>query len=122
MIVTGKFSKSLNAILQHMTDFAKVSGLCLNLGKCAVVQKGHLSSQDHRAINQCGLPVKGSIYYIGVLIGHVTVAQAFAKSLGEAHRRASLIASFSLSLPEIQLLKVWVLPVLLLTSRAYRAS
>ena len=43
--------------------------------------------------------------------------------LGEAHRRAALVASFGLSLLErIQLLKIWVLPVLLLTAGAYLAT
>ena len=43
--------------------------------------------------------------------------------MGEAHRRSALVASFGLSLVErLLLLKTWVLPVLLLMARAYRAT
>ena len=49
--------------------------------------------------------------------------KAFSKVMGEAHRWAALVASFGLSLAErLLLLKTWVLPVLLLTARAYRAT
>ena len=43
--------------------------------------------------------------------------------MGEAHRHSALLASFGLSLAERLLpLKTWVLPVLLLMARAYRAT
>jgi len=53
-------------------------------------------------------------------VGNVSTSQAFARALGEAQRRASARGAFPLSLDErIQLLKVWILPWLLLTSRTY---
>ena len=55
-----------------------------------------------------------------MLVGHITTAQAFAKVLGEAQRRASILGAFPFSLPErVQLLKVWILLCLLLTARTY---
>ena len=48
------------------------------------------------------------------------MSRAFAKAMGEVQRRASILEAFSSSLPgRIQLLKVWVLPCLLLTTRTY---
>ena len=63
------------------------------------------------------------VKYLGVQIGNLSVSQAFSKVMGEAHKRSALVASFGLSLSErLLLLKTWVLPVVLLTARAYRAT
>ena len=51
------------------------------------------------------------------------MSHAFSKVMGEAQRRCALVASFGLSLAKrLLLLKTWVLPVLPLTARAYRAT
>ena len=100
-----------------------MSGLRLNLSKSALVLKGTFPPQDHDYFDEYGLSVQPHVTYLGVQIGNLTVAQAFSKVMGEAQRRAALVASFGLSFPKrVMLLKNWVLPVLLLTARAYRAS
>ena len=88
-----------------------------------MVIKGKFSEADMKSFKSCSLTMADSVRYLGVLIGHVTAAQAFARALGEAQRRASQLSPFPLTLLErVQLLKVWISPVLLLTARAYRAS
>ena len=52
-------------------------------------------------------------------MGNITSDKAFSFPLAEAQRRASRLASYNLSLKErILPLKTWVLPIVLLTSRA----
>ena len=110
-------------MLDSMNEFGRILGLCLNLSKSAMVIKGKRIECDIKSFKSCGLTMADSVRYLGVLIGHVTTAQAFAKALGEARRRASQLSLFPLTLLErVQLLKVWILPVLLLTARAYHAS
>ena len=123
VLITSNFAPSLRSILDSMNEFGRISGLCLNLSKSAMVIKGKFSESDIKSFKSCGLTMADSVRYLGVLIGHVTTAQAFARALGEAQRRASQLSLFPLTLLErVQLLKVWILPVLLLTARAYRAS
>ena len=123
VLITSNFSSSLLSILDSMNEFGRISGLCLNLSKSAMVIKGKFSDSDIKSFKSCGLTMADSVRYLGVLIGHVTTAQAFTRALGEAQRRASQLSLFPLTLLErVQLLKVWILPVLLLTARAYRAS
>ena len=124
IIISSNFTATLHSIMECMLKFGKNSQLRLHLGKCVVVEKCNFSQANWKSIENYGLPLKMSIkYHLGVLIGHMTVARAFSKSRGEAERRASLMVSFLLSLIEIiQLLKVWVVPVLMRAATAYRAS
>ena len=53
-------------------------------------------------------------------MGNITSKDAFAASMAEAHRRADIVSTLGLSLQErVQILKIWMPPVLLLTARAY---
>ena len=53
-------------------------------------------------------------------MGNISPKEAFAASMAEAQRRANIASTLGLSLQErVQILKVWILPVVLLTARAY---
>ena len=53
-------------------------------------------------------------------MGNIMSKDAFATSMAEAQRRANIASTLGLSLQErVQILKVWILPVVLLTARAY---
>ena len=50
---------------------------------------------------------------------NISPKEAFVAPMAEAQRRANVVSSLILSLSErIQMLKVWILPVLLLMARA----
>ena len=66
---------------------------------------------------------KRSVKYLGVLVGHAPADKAFAGPVAEAFRRAKLASCLDLTIKEkLVLLKTWVLPVSLLTARAYVAE
>ena len=66
-----------------------------------------------------GLTVLHQLEYLGVKMGNVSSDEAFAVPLREAQHTANVVASLQLSIRErIILLKTWVLPTVLLTSRA----
>ena len=53
-------------------------------------------------------------------MGNISPKEAFAASMAEAQRRANIASTLGLSLQErVQILKVWILPVVLLTASAY---
>ena len=118
---------TLARVQEAMRFFAKFSGQVLNLGKCGVVIKGRLTASEQAQVEVIrdkqillGIPIVDSVKYLGVRMGNVTPDSAFAFPLGEAQRRAGSIASYGLSLKErILLLKMWILPCVLLTARAY---
>ena len=53
-------------------------------------------------------------------MGNISPKEAFAASMAEAQMRANIASTLGLRLQErVQILKVWILPVVLLTARAY---
>ena len=53
-------------------------------------------------------------------MGNISPKDAFAASMAEARRRANIASTLGPSLQQrVQILKVWILPVVLLTARAY---
>ena len=114
---------NLQEILDAMHPFGIVSGLKSTLGKSALVLKGTFLPQEAQYFDNSGLPTRNCVKYLGVCIGNISVGQTFSKVLGEAQRRAALVASLGLSLKErVLLLKTWVLPVLLLIATAHRVT
>ena len=67
-----------------MEEFKVVSDLPLNIGKCGVVLKGQFCDMQQERIQDLGIALKESVRFLGVQVGNVTVAWAFAKALGEA--------------------------------------
>ena len=120
----------LQKVYDCMKEFGLFSGLKLNLGKCGVVIKIILHSQDQQHIKAkqdgellLGMRICQSVKYLGVRMGNITSDEAYAFPLVEAQRRASVVANLHLSLRErIVLLKTWVLPIVLLIARAYFLS
>ena len=84
VLVTSNFRSSLQSILDIMVAFSKVFRLQLNMSKSALVLKREVFLDDMWFFVNCGLPLRDSVHSLGVLIGHVTTAQAFSKALGEA--------------------------------------
>ena len=116
----GKLHKKLPCLLEAMEEFKVVLGLTLNLDKCGIVLKGTYAEAQQERFADYGIAIRDCVKYLGVLVGHITTSQAFAKVLGETQRRASLLGAFPFSLLErIQLLKVWILPCLPLTTHTY---
>ena len=50
ILITSKFSDTIQQVIQCLHEFGQVSGLQLNLGKSAVVVKGNLSTKDIKAV------------------------------------------------------------------------
>ena len=125
-LIQGRHVSSMSNVLEMMKQFGIFSGLLLNMGKCGIVVKGHLSTKDQRHLTDspagpllCGIQIRQSFRYLGVKIGNLTSDKAFATYLGEAQRRASTVGSLGLSKKEAMILpKTWVLPTLLLTARS----
>ena len=110
-------------VFHELRKFSAMSGLQLILGKSAYVTKGVLGDPVLRYMAQSGLQYAKRVPYLGVQVGHVSTKEAFLGPLREAFRGARLAATISLSIPErISLLKIWILPTLLLTARAYVAD
>ena len=90
------------------------------MAKCGIVIKGDLPPDALTAIQQSGIKVVSSVRYLGVKMGTIASKHAFAAFMAEAQRRVNIASTLGLSLHErVQILKVWILPVLLLTARAY---
>ena len=61
--------------------------------------------------------------YLGVWIGHITTEQAFAECLAIALKRAQFLCKLPLGLDErVLILKIWIVPPLTFTARAYQPS
>ena len=114
-------------VLEHMKIFGNFSRLRLNMGKSGVVFWGAIHDSDKQRIEHApesqlflGLSIAQHIKYLGVQLGNVSSDSAYSRPLGEAQRRANVVAFLHLSIRErIILLKTWVLPTILLTARAY---
>ena len=118
-----RMAAMLEATLDILKEVSLVSGPQIHPGKSAFVVKGELPPIARQVIREFAFEKRNSVKYIGVLIGHVTPAKAFAAPLAEAFRRAKLASHLDLTIKErLVLLKTWVLPVLLLTARAYVAD
>ena len=96
VLITSGFCQSVWFVLGSVVEFGQVCGLQLNLSKSAMVLKGNFAGGDMNTLQNCGLPITASARYLGVLISHVTVTQAFSKALGEAQCRASQLSVYSL--------------------------
>ena len=108
LLITKGFKSSLQSTLDNMIIFGKNSRLQPNIAKSSIVLEGKFQPTKRKASHNRVCQVLGGSDWTW------TTAQAFYKAMGEAHYRASRLASFAFSLIErVQLLKVWVLPVLL---------
>ena len=116
-LIPGKMvATALPAPMEALKEFSLVSGLGLNPAKCGIVIKVDLPPDALAAIQQSGISVVSSVRYLGVKMGNIASKDAFAASMGEAQKRVNIASTLGLSQQErVQILKVWILPVLLLT-------
>ena len=130
-LIPGRHVSSIMyEVLEMMKQFRIFSGLLLNVGKCGIVVKGNLSTSDQQHVTEspggsqlCGIQIRHTVRYLGVKMGNLTSDEAFASYHGDAQRTASKVGSLGLSKREaIILLKTWVLPTLLVTTRSYFSS
>ena len=104
-LVSGiNIAERVRRVLHHMKTFGIFFGLLLNLCKSGVVVQGKLCPQDRRLIETTpqgdlflGLHVHTHLKYLRVRVGNISSDEAFAGPLGEAQRRAAVVASWSLS-------------------------
>ena len=113
----------LMPIMTEMSCFTAHTGLKMNKGKSAILLKGEWPPQLQAALTQLGIPIQKTYKYLGILLGHVTPEQSFSLALNKALGRAYSMRSWELSLPErIELLKLWILPLLVHPARAVFAD
>ena len=114
---------ALHLAIEALSAFSQASGLVIHPIKSAFVLKGQLPESSIHIKKATYFNTKNFVKYLGVRIGHVSVALAFAAPLAKAFRCAKLASYLQLSYAEKwTLLKMWIPPVLLLTARAYVAD
>ena len=107
-------------VLHGLRIFSKLSGLKINVDKNKLLLKGDLSPADYRDTQ---LLIVSKLTYLGVWIGHITTEQAFAECLAIALKRAQFLRKIPLGLNErVPILKIWILPLLNFTARAYQPN
>ena len=107
-------------VLHRLRIFAKLSGVKINVDKSKLLLKGDLSPADYRDTQ---LLIVSKLKYLGVWIGHITTEQAFVECLAIALKRAQLLRKLPLGLNErVLILKIWILPLLNFTARAYQPN
>ena len=90
------------------------------MDKRKLLLKGDLSPADY---GDTQLLVVSKLKYLGVRIGHITTEQAFAECVANALKRAHFLRKLPLGLNErVLILKIWVLPLLNFTARAYEPN
>ena len=110
-------------IMAEMKAFSLHTGLHVNKGKSAILLKGDWLPQSRALLSKLGMPIQTSIKYLGILLGHVTAEQFFPLALNKALSRAYAMRSWELTLPEhAELLKLWILPLLVHPARAVLAD
>ena len=111
---------------QVLHEFGDFSGPQLNIKKLAAIVRNLDSVPLVEAFQREGITVRHWVRYLGIRLGNIlsasdgphtewglTLDQVFAPALHECLRRARIVSSLPLQLPErIFLLKVWILPVL----------
>ena len=106
-------------IMSEMTKFSAHSGPHVNKIKFAILLRGDWQPQQRAMLSTLGIPMKSSYKYLGILLGHVTSEQSFSVALNKALSRAYAMRSWGLSLLErVELLKLWILPLLVHPARA----
>ena len=68
ILITRSFTDAIQTIIKLIQDFGKFSGLHLNFGKSAVVIQGKFSDSDMQLISDCGISIKLTIRYPGMLM------------------------------------------------------
>ena len=107
-LISGRHVTTIvHQVLELMKMFGILSGLLLNMDKCGIVVKGSLSTSDKQHLETIpqgellhAIMIHDHIRYLGVKIGSISSDPAFAMPLGEAQRRASMVASLALSKKE----------------------
>ena len=107
-------------VLHRLRIFSKLCGLKINVDKSKLLLKGDLSPADYKDTQ---LLIVSKLKYLGVWIGHITTEQAFAECLAIALKRAHFLRKLPLGLNErVRILKIWILPLLNFTARAYQPN
>ena len=109
----------LRAVLYVLQVFGYFSGLRVNFSKTYAVVK--CSDPDApRPATLAGLTVKEQLKYLGIQLGYVTTAGAYAPVVAKMLARARTLATLPLGMEErAYLFATWVAPVVYLTARAY---
>ena len=109
----------LRAVLYVLQVFGYFSGLRVNFSKTYAVVK--CSDPDApRLTTLAGLTVKEQLKYLGIQLGNVTTASAYAPVVAKMLARARTLATLPLGMEErVYLFATWVAPVVYLTARPY---
>ena len=120
IIITGEQDQAVFMfLLSWVKAFSRYRGLCVNLSKSALLLKGHWTEANKVQLLSTGLRIQKSYKYLGIQFGDVTAEESFSHALQKATGRAFAMQTWALSLPErIQLLKLWILPLLVYPARA----
>ena len=104
-------------VLAALAQFGLYSGLHINYKKTYVLVKSPGEAVPQQV---AGVQVVPRQRYLGIQLGHVTSAQAFAPALAKMKSRAAFLKSLPLDQMErAELYKVWIQPLVNLTARVY---
>ena len=113
----------LSLVFSEMSCFSAHSGLHINKCKSAFLLAGDWPLHAQAQLLQFGIPIQTSCKYLGILLGYVTPEQSFSLALNKALSRAHAMRSWELSLQErVELLKLWILPLIVHPARAVHAD
>ena len=115
--------KDLQAAMYRLIGiFGYFSGLRVNLSKTYAVVKRQGGEAPMAAV-VAGCTVKPFVKYLGILLGNISVEQAYASSISRMMQRARQMAALPLGLEEkAYLFSSWIAPVCYLPARAYRPT
>ena len=114
--------KDLQTAMYRLGIFGYFSGLRVNLSKTYAVVKHRGDGPPLPAV-VAGCTLKPFVKYLGILLGNVSVEQAYASSISRMMQRAGQMATLPLGLEEkAYLFSSWIAPVCYLPARAYRPT
>ena len=114
--------KDLQAAMYRLCIFGYFSGPRVNLSKMyAVVKRQGEEAPMPKVVVGCA--VKPFVRYWGILLGNISVEQAYAPSISRMMQRARQMAALPLGLEEkAHLFSSWIAPMCYLPARAYRPT
>ena len=114
--------KDLQAAMYRLGVFGYFSGLRVNLSKTYAVVKRQGEEAPMPTV-VAGCTVKPFVKYLGILLGNVSVQQAYTSSISRMMQRARQMAALPLGLEEkAYLFSSWIAPVCYPPARAYRPT
>lgn len=107
----------VNAIINHHELFGKVAGPCVSINKSKILNIGNPGG------NINGVKVTDRIKYLGILMGNLTMGEAYAPILEKMKQRATVLSRTSLPLRDkIWVMEMWLYPMVFYAAQVIRPT